>query len=328
MPQHLASPLSTNEKPLPHAGAFKSGFVALVGRPNVGKSSLLNQVLGQKVAITSSVVQTTRHRIRGIYTRAGVGQVVFLDTPGFSKPIDELGHFLVDEASAGLNEAELCLMVVDATLEPGPGEIWIASQLAKAGKPVILALNKVDRLAQNPALREQRRLAYEQCLQRSGVTTLIKSVAVSAKTGKQTQKLLDVLLDALPEGVAYYDDDDVTDQRLREISAELIREQVLRQTSEELPHSVAVAIEQFHEPETSDEKVVIEATLFVDQPSQKQIVIGKGGSKIKAIGQAARFSIEHLLERSVFLDLQVKLKKNWRKDPHFLASLGLAPPSR
>lgn len=311
----------------------KSGFVALVGRPNVGKSTLINQLVGEKIAITSSVVQTTRHRIRGVITEPEQGQLVFLDTPGFSKALDKLGNWLVDEATTGLEEADVCVMVVDATLAPGKGEAWLAQQLAQAKKPVVLLLNKIDRLAQNPAKQQERKQAYLDCLNENGLEKLAAVVLTSAKTGKNKAKVLEALWPLLPEGHPYYEEDALTDQRLREMSAELIREQVLRQTSDEVPHSVAVAIEAFREPdealnaEGKPQKVMIAATLYVDQPSQKPLLIGKEGQRIKQISQAARISIEHLLEQPVYLDLQVKLRKNWRKDPKFLKTIGLAVSS-
>ncbi|MGE0200461.1 MAG: GTPase Era [Candidatus Melainabacteria bacterium] len=304
---------------------FHSGFVAIVGRPNVGKSTLLNRLVGQKIAITSPVMQTTRHRIKGVVTTRK-GQVVFLDTPGFSKALDKLGNYLTDEASAALSEADALVVVVDGTQPPGKGDAWVISQVLAQAKPanrfVLLLMNKVDRLKSNPQKRAEHRLAYVALFE--GYANL-QTLLVSARTGKQTDGIADTLLRRLPEGPAYYDEDAVTDQRMREITAELIREQVLHNTQEEIPHSVAVGIDIFDESDPA--LVKIKATLYVDQESQKGILIGKGGDMIRTIGTGARRDIERMVERSVYLDLKVKLKKNWRKDPQFLKSLGLAPPA-
>jgi GTPase len=300
---------------------FRSGFIGVVGRPNVGKSTLVNKLVGQKVSIESPVVQTTRHRVRGVLTQER-GQLVFLDTPGFSKPIDKLGQYLVDEAEAGLGEADILMVVVDASVPVGPGDKWLVEQAQKTGKFILLVMNKSDLLKHQKKTEENR--SY-----RTGYFALFqsykpyKTIQVSAKTGKETQKIPEILLPKLPIGPAYYDDDAVTDQRLREMTAELIREKVLRLTQEEIPHSVAVAIDTFTE-EPAITKIV--ATLFVNQASQKGIVIGAGGSLIKKIGTEARRDIETLLEKKVFLDLTVKVKANWRKNEGFLKTLGLAPP--
>ena len=297
--------------------AFRSGFVALIGRPNVGKSTLLNRLVGERIAITSPVMQTTRHRIRGILTEPDVGQVVLLDTPGLSKPIDHLGHYLVDETKAALGEADAFMMVVDATEEPGPGDMWIAQQVLNTQRPICLVLNKMDRLAQNGPLREARKKAYLDLF----AGTSVQCISISAKTGRNTKRIIHKLLPILPEGPAYYEEDALTDQRMREMSAEMIREQVLHQLRDELPHAVAVVIDHFDE---SSKVVRIVATLFVDQPSQKGIVIGKQGQMIRTIGEGSRKRIEAMLERKVFLELLVKVRKNWRKDERFLKNIGLA----
>jgi GTP-binding protein Era len=300
---------------------YRSGFVAILGRPNVGKSTLLNKLVGQKIAITSPVAQTTRHRIKGVWS-SEKGQIVFLDTPGFSKPLDRLGEYLTQESSAALSEADAMLMVVDMTMPPGRGDEWIAAQVRETGKFVLVALNKVDRLKDNPAKRLEHRAAYEKLFEGYPKRQFI---LVSAKTGKQISELTDTLLRKLPEGPPYYPDDAVTDQRMREISAEIIREKVLLHTREEIPHSVAVGIDTFDE--SNPKTTVIHATLYADQKSQKGILIGHEGQMIKAIGTEARREIEEMLENKVFLDLKVKVRENWRKDPAFLKSLGLAPPS-
>lgn len=301
---------------------FRSGFVALLGRPNVGKSTLLNRVVGQKIAITSPVAQTTRHRIKGVVT-SDKGQVIFLDTPGFSKPLDKLGNYLTDEGKAALSEADLFILVVDASQIPGRGDAWVAEQIRATGKFFILVLNKIDTLKNKPAKLQEHRTLYSELLKDYPNSQMI---GISAKTGKSTDDLMDMVIRKLPEGPAYYPEDAVTDQRMREITAEIIREKVLLNTQDEIPHSVAIGIESFDE---SDPEITrIEASLYVDQKSQKGMLIGKGGTMIKTIGMQAREEIEEMIEGKVHLGLQVKIKENWRKDPVFLKSLGLAPPDK
>jgi GTP-binding protein Era len=299
---------------------FRSGFVALLGRPNVGKSTLLNRLVGQKIAITSPVSQTTRHRIKGVVTTEK-GQVVFLDTPGFSKPLDRLGNYLTDESLAALSEADLFVMVVDVSQPPGKGDAWVAEQLKETGKFVLLVINKIDTLKNKPAKLQEHRALYGDLFKSYANH---KVLSVSAKTGKHMAELIEMVIRKLPEGPAYYPEDAVTDQRLREITAEIIREKVLLNTREEIPHSVAVGIESFDE--TDPTLIRIDATLYVDQKSQKGILIGHEGIMIKTIGTQARQDIETLLEQKVHLALNVKIRENWRKDTKFLKSLGLAPP--
>ena len=301
---------------------FRSGFVAILGRPNVGKSTLLNQLVGQKIAITSPVAQTTRHRIKGV-VNTPKGQIVFLDTPGFSKPLDQLGSYLTQEGTAALQEADVFLVVVDGTQPPGKGDQWVLEQAKATGKFILLAMNKVDRLSQNAKKRLDHRHAYAQLLNGYPEHQLL---LVSAKTCKQIKELVDTLVRKLPEGPEYYPEDAVTDQRMREIAAEIIREKVLLNTQEEIPHSVAVGIEKFDE--SNPALVRIEAILYVDQKSQKGILIGEKGQMIKKIGMQARPEIEEMIGTQVYLDLTVKIKQNWRKDARFLQSLGLAPPSK
>lgn len=302
--------------------SFRSGFVALVGRPNVGKSTLLNKLVGQKIAITSPVVQTTRHRIRGVVT-TDRGQLVFLDTPGFSKPLDALGNYLNDEGSAALSEADALCVVVDASLAPGSGDAWVVEQAKKTGRFIVLVLNKMDQVKKAGVLTE-RKLAYQALM--SGYSSW-KPMTVSAHTGRNVSALRELLFRQLPVGKPYYDPDALTDQRLREMSAELIRESVLHYTREEIPHSVAVALEAFREEDPEPGTTTVVATLYVDQNSQKGVLIGKNGQMIKQIGIRARKQMETLTETHVRLELQVKVKQNWRKDRAFLAALGLAPPS-
>lgn len=312
---------------------FRSGFVAILGRPNVGKSSMLNYMIGQKVAIESPVAQTTRHRIKGVVTTAK-GQIIFLDTPGFSKPLDRLGQYLTQESLAALSEADLFMMVVDATMPPGKGDQWVADQIKGTGKFVLLVINKSDLLRAKdkiaPAGKDYAMLfdGYDH----------VKTLAVSAKTGKNIPEVIETLVRKLPKGPLYFPEDALTDQRMREIAAEIIREKVLLHTQDEIPHSVAIGIEVFEErpmapaedaPEgTESDKMLtaITATLYVDQKSQKGMLIGKGGSMIKLIGTEARHELEAMVDGPVFLDLNVKVRENWRKDNQFLKSLGLAPP--
>ncbi len=298
---------------------FRSGFVGLVGRPNVGKSTLLNRLVGQKVAITSHVPQTTRHRIKGVVTVPKTGQVVLLDTPGFSKPLDELGTFLNAEGNAALNEADMFMVVVDLNQMAGKGDAWVLEQVKATGKFIFLVLNKLDQLGKDENKKARHRKSYLDLM--AGYPTF-QSVMVSARTGKQCNQIIKHLLRQLPQGPAYYDEDALTDQRLREMSAEIIREKVMRLMQDELPHSVAVMIDTFDE--SNPERVRIEATLVVDQDSQKGMVIGKGGQMIKSIGTDARKDIETLIGNDCFLGLNVIVKKNWRKDPKFLKQLGWA----
>jgi GTPase len=239
------------------------------------------------------------------------GQAVLLDTPGFSKAKDSLTHYLVEEAHAGLNEADVIVWVVDMTLPPGPGDAWMADQIAKVVKPTILVLNKRDCMKNKPAKAAEHRQAYAALyLAASAVLT------VSARTGKQLDDLTTAIMRHLPVGPAYFPEDAVTDQRLRELSAELIREQVLRQMQDELPHSVAVLLDQFDESDPACTRIM--ATLVVNQPSQKQMVIGAGGQRIKHIGTEARKAIEQLVDNKVFLALHVDVRKNWRRDAKFI----------
>lgn len=327
-------PTANDDEPLPPEGTpkgYRSGFVALIGRPNVGKSTLLNRLVGQKIAITSRVAQTTRHRIKGIVT-SDAGQVIFLDTPGLSKPLDKLGHYLCEETQAALAEADAYLVVVDITLPPGKGDQWVLDQAWAANKPLLLVLNKADSFTNNPTLTAERLAAYTQLIPQANFEANpdaephapVMVVTVSAKTGLSVPKLLKTLLRFLPKGPRYYDEEAVTDQRLREMSAEIIREKIMRQMAEEIPHSVAVIIENFDE--TDDALTRIEATLYVDKASQKPLLIGAKGQRIKALGVAAREDLEVLLEKKVFLGLNVKVKPNWRKDSQFLKQLGWAAP--
>jgi GTP-binding protein Era len=288
---------------------FRSGFVAIVGRPNVGKSTLVNRLVGQKVAITSDKPQTTRHAIHGVVTTADA-QVVFVDTPGIHKPHHLLGEAIVKAATDVLADVDVRVFVVDAQEPAGKGDAFIAELLGASTKPTVLVLNKVDRVQRVP---EAVFASYR------ALGEFVEVVPVSARTGRNMKSLLAAIVERLPAGPRYYEDDVPTDQTLRTLAGELIREQILRQTSEEIPHSVAVRIDSFDEGASP---VRIAATIFVERDSQKGIVIGDGGSRLKAIGQAARGQIEAQLEGPVFLELWVKVLKNWRRDRVQLKRLG------
>jgi GTPase len=299
---------------------YRSGFIALLGRPNVGKSTLLNRLVGQKIAIASPIAQTTRHRIKGVVSRPQ-GQAIFLDTPGFSKPLDRLGGYLSEESLAALKEADIFVLVVDSSQPAGKGDAWVAEQIRETGRFVLLVLNKGDILKNQPVRLLEHRKQYNDLFKGYPHRAVL---GISAKTGKNVESVIETVIRKLPEGPMYYPDDAVTDQRLREITAEIVREKVLLNTREEIPHSVAVGIDLFDE--SRPDITHIEATLYVDQKSQKGILIGQGGSMIKTIGIEARPEIEEMLDKRVHLALQVKIKENWRKDSAFLKSLGLAPP--
>ncbi|MGI6125697.1 MAG: GTPase Era [Planifilum sp.] len=292
--------------------SHKSGFVALIGRPNVGKSTLMNHVVGQKVAIMSDKPQTTRNKIRGIFTDER-GQIVFLDTPGIHKPKSKLGERLVQTAQATLEEVDLILFLVDAEEGLGPGDRFIIGHLQQVNTPVFLVVNKIDRVHPDsllPLIDAYRRLHSFQ-----------EVVPISALQGNNTATLVKLIFDNLPEGPAYYPVDQVTDSPEHFIVGELIREKVLFLTREEIPHSVAVVVEEMTRKEQG-ETVYIRATIFAERPSQKGILIGKRGAMLKEVGRLAREEIERLLGNRVFLDLWVKVKKDWRNEEAYLRRFG------
>ena len=301
---------------------YRSGIIALVGRPNAGKSTLLNSLIGQKITITSNKVQTTRHQIKGVLTVPGRMQAILIDTPGLSKAQDAMGEFMVEESLTALQDADLICWLVDASQSPGKGDVWMSKQVLGTQKPFIILLNKTD-LIKDASLREKRRQEYEKLLGDDPATLPKHQILmISALTQKRIQSIHQSLLRFLPPGEPFYDEETVTDQNLRQIAEELIREQVMRQTKEELPHAVAIQILQFDES-LSPELTKIYANIYTETQSQKLILVGQNGTMIKQIGTEARKSIEKLLEHKVFLDLQVKVKDNWRKDKAFLKSLGL-----
>lgn len=289
---------------------YRSGFIALIGRPNVGKSTLMNQLIGQKVAITSPVAQTTRNRLRGILTTP-VAQMIFVDTPGIHKPHHQLGEVLVKNARLAINAVDLVVFVVDGSVIAGGGDRYVARLLSQTQTPVLLGLNKADQQT-DPLLLDQ---SYQDLAAGSGWPCL----KFSALTGEGMAALQDYLVGQLEPGPYYYPPDLITDQPERFIISELIREQILLQTREEIPHSVAIAIEQIREEPTLTRVL---ATINVERPSQKGILIGKGGLMLKAIGSAARQQIQTLIAGKVYLELFVKVQPQWRHSRLQLAELG------
>ena len=297
--------------------AFRSGFVAVVGRPNVGKSTMLNRLVGQKVAIVSDKPQTTRNRIHCIVTRADA-QIVFLDTPGIHKPLHRLGEYMVDVAQRTLGEVDVILFVVDANHRPGKGDEYVAGLLEEAHTPVVLALSKID-LWEEGAIGQNKQQSIPAAYGALGKFAGI--MPVSALEGHGLTELVDAVVGLLPEGPKYYPDDWVTDHPEQFIMAELIREKVLQLTREEIPHATAVIIEEIRAREDRD-LVDVWATIYVERRSQKGIVIGKDGSLLKQVGQLAREEIEALLGSQVNLQIWVKVKDDWRNKEGSLSSLG------
>lgn len=290
---------------------FKSGFVGIVGRPNVGKSTLMNQVIGQKIAIMSDKPQTTRNKIHGVYTTDNA-QIVFLDTPGIHKPNSKLGDYMVKSAQSALEEVEAVLFLVDVSEELGGGDRFIIELLKKVNTPVILVLNKIDKVHPEELLPVIEKY--------SKLHTFAEIVPVSAIHGSNVQTLLDQLIGYLPEGPMYYPADQVTDHPEQFVCAELIREKILQLTREEVPHSIAVEIESMGTE--SNGLVRIGAVIYVERPSQKGIVIGKNGALLKQVGKLAREDMERLLGSKIFLELWVKVKEDWRNRESVLKSLG------
>ncbi|MGI6605302.1 MAG: GTPase Era [Firmicutes bacterium] len=291
---------------------YRSGFVALVGRPNVGKSTLLNALVGEKVAIVAEKPQTTRNRIHGILTDE-TRQIIFIDTPGIHKPRTRLGDYMVGVARRALAEVDVVLYVVDGRAPLGPGDQEIAAFLRNCKTPVLLAVNKVDALN-----REETVVALDRY---SSLADFAEVVPISALTGERLDVLLEIITKYLPSGPQFYPADMVTDQPERFAVAELVREQVLKLTRDEVPHAVAVDVEEMEQREGKD-LVYVRANIYVEKESQKRILIGRDGAMLKAIGQGARSSVEALLGMRVFLDLWVKVKKDWRDTEGTLRELG------
>jgi GTPase len=293
---------------------FRSGFVGIVGRPNVGKSTLMNHLVGQKIAITSPVAQTTRNRLRGILSTPRA-QIIFVDTPGIHKPHHQLGEVLVKNAQMAINSVDVLLFVVDGTVESGGGDRYVADLLTRAEAPVLLGINKLDQQPADTDVTSRIDQSYEAIAVEQGWTTL----KFSALDGTGLDTLQSILVDRLEPGPYYYPPDLVTDQPERFIMGELIREQILMQTREEVPHSVAVSIDQVEE---APDITRILATVYVERPSQKGILIGKGGKMMKAIGSAARQQIQKLVLGKVYLEMFVKVQPKWRQSRIQLAELG------
>ncbi|CDE99775.1 gTPase Era [Clostridium sp. CAG:813] len=291
---------------------MKSGFVAIIGRPNVGKSTLLNQILGQKIVITTDKAQTTRKRIKGIYTNKE-GQIVFVDTPGVHKPLNKLGEFLLDEAKIAVPDADVILFLVDGSESAGKGDKWIAQHLLQTKIPIVIVMNKVDKV-KKPEKVEENLLSYKTLFEEN-----LPVVRISAKTGRNIDTLMNNIFKKLPEGEALYPEDVVTEETMRDVTEEIIREKILLNTSDEIPHSVAVKVTNYQEKEEIDK---IYATIYCEQKSQKGILIGKGGSLLKKIGTEARLELEKIVEKKVYLQLEVKVEKDWRKKQNILKNFG------
>ena len=295
---------------------MKSGFVALIGRPNVGKSTLMNTLIGQKIAITSNKPQTTRNRIQTVFTDER-GQIVFLDTPGIHKAKNKLGEYMVKVSTRTLRDVDVVLWLVEPSTFIGEGDEHIFEILSSVNIPVILAINKMDSLKQKEDMLEVI-ARYSSRMQFAEV------VPVSALKGTNTDKLLDIIFKYLSEGPMYYDEDTVTDQPIKQIAAELIREKALRFLQEEIPHGIAVEIDTFNYRDSGD-MVDIEAAIVCEKDSHKGIIIGKGGSMLKRIGTAARKDIEGLLESRVNLKLWVKVRPKWRDSDVQMKNFGYNP---
>jgi len=292
----------------------KSGFVSFLGRPNAGKSTLLNRIVGQKVAIVSDKPQTTRTRIVGVKTYEDEGQVVFVDTPGVHKPTHRMNVRMVDVALEAMREVDVVALVVDASVKPGPGDRYMLDVLKDVTSPAILVLNKVDLIAKNRLLPMIDRYRREH--------PFVEIVPISAVDGTNVDVLEKLFLQYLPEGEPLYPNDYLTDQPERFFASEIIREQVLQLTHDELPHSTAVMVDRFEEP-GEDDLLKVYCTILVERESQKPIVVGKAGAMIKKIGTAARHEIEKFFGARVFLDLHVKVKSEWRDDDRLLDEIGI-----
>ena len=292
---------------------MKCGFVTILGRPNVGKSTLLNQILGQKIVITTDKAQTTRKRIKGILTDEN-GQIIFVDTPGIHRPLNKLGEFLLDEAKIAVPDADLILFLVDGSEPAGKGDKWIVENILKETSiPVIIVLNKIDKV-KNLQKVEENLISYKTLFEEN-----VPVIRVSAKTGRNKDTLLSNILKKLPEGDLLYPEDVVTEESMRSVAEEIIREKILLSTQDEIPHSVAIKVDKYEE---NDEIDRIYATIYCEQKSQKGILIGKGGSLLKKIGTEARVELEGIVDKKVFLGLEVKVEKDWRKKDKVLKNFG------
>ena len=291
---------------------YKSGFVTLIGRPNVGKSTLMNHLIGQKIAITSDKPQTTRNRIQTVFTDER-GQIIFLDTPGIHKAKNKLGEYMVSVAEHTLKEVDVVLWLVEPTTFIGAGERHIAEQLQNVKTLVILVINKIDTIKNQDEILEFISAYKDVC-------SFAEIVPVSALKDKNTDLMLDLIYKYLPCGPQYYDEDTVTDQPMRQIAAELIREKALRLLNDEIPHGIAVTIEKMTERKNG--MMDIEATIICERDSHKGIIIGKGGAMLKRIGSAARREIEDLMDTQVNLQIWVKVRKEWRDSELYMKNYG------
>lgn len=300
----------------PEAATYRAGFAAVVGRPNVGKSTLMNHFLGQKIAIVSAKPQTTRRTQLGILTQ-GDAQIIFVDTPGMHEPRNPLGVYMVDVATRALNDADAVLFIVDVSVPPGPGDARLADLISQRSDPgaVILAMNKADRLAPEDVIPHTER--YRALV--PGAEWLL----VSATRGDNLEELLVALVRAMPASPALFPEDELTQTHVRDLAAEFIREAALNALEEEVPHGIAVEIDEFSERDEST--TYIAATLYVERESHKGIVIGKGGAMLKRIGSSARAEMERLLEGKVFLELHVKVRPEWRKRESDVRRMGYRP---
>lgn len=291
---------------------YKSGFVTLIGRPNVGKSTLMNRLIGQKIAITSSKPQTTRNRIQTVYSSED-GQIIFLDTPGINKAKNKLGDYMLNVAERTLKEVDVIMWLVEPTTYIGAGEQYIIEKLNKVKTPVILVINKIDTVTNEEIIK---------CIEKyKDVCKFAEIVPVSAMTGKNKEEVISSIFKYLEEGPQYYDEDTITDQPERQIVAELIREKALRLLSQEIPHGIAVVIDAMKERE-GGRLVDIDATIVCERDSHKGIIIGKQGAMLKKIGTQARTEMENLLDMKVNLKLWVKVKKNWRDSDFLIKNYG------
>jgi len=292
---------------------FKSGFVTLIGRPNVGKSTLMNYLIGQKIAITSNKPQTTRNRIQTVLT-TDEGQIVFVDTPGIHKAKNKLGTYMVNVAERTLNEVDVVLWLVEPSTFIGAGEQHIVQQLGKVTTPVVLVINKADTVKKEDILP---------CIAKyNEVYQFADIVPVSARTGENTDELLKVIMKYLPYGPQFYDEDTVTDQPQRQIAAEIIREKALHALDAEIPHGIAVAIDSMKERPGKNNLVDIEATIICERDSHKGIIIGKQGAMLKKIGSNARYELERMLDAKVNLKIWVKVRKDWRDSDFMIKNFG------
>lgn len=292
---------------------MKCGFVTIIGRPNVGKSTLLNQILGQKIVITTDKAQTTRKRIKGILTEKNY-QIIFVDTPGIHRPLNKLGEFLLDEAKFSVPDADVILFLVDGSEQAGKGDKWIVENILKNVKtPVILVMNKVDKL-KNPKKVDENLISYKLLFDEN-----LPVVKISALTGRNKDTLISNIIKYLPEGEKLYPDDVVTEESMRSVTEEIIREKILLNTQDEIPHSVAIKIDRYEENDDIDR---IFATVYCEHKSQKGILIGKGGNLLKKIGTEARLELENIIDKKVYLSIQVKVEKDWRKKDSILKNFG------